>query len=140
MFMTDFKLTFAELILRVFAGILFFFQGYDKLFNIKIEGVVNTFMQDAEKRNIPRGMVVFISYITSIIEMIGGLFLVFGLFTDYSLYAIGIDLLMISFAFSFMNPMWDLKYVFPRLLVIVLLLLLPADSCKISLDYFLHIK
>jgi uncharacterized membrane protein YphA (DoxX/SURF4 family) len=85
-------------------------------------------------------MVVFISYITSIIEMIGGLFLVFGLFTDYSLYAIGIDLLMISFAFSFMNPMWDLKYVFPRLLVIVLLLLLPADSCKISLDYFLHIK
>ena len=35
--MTDYKLAFAELFVRVFAGILFLFQGYDKLFHIKMQ-------------------------------------------------------------------------------------------------------
>lgn len=140
LFMIDFKLTFAELIIRVFTGILFFFQGYDKLFNIKIGEVANTFMRDAERKSVPRSFVVFISYITSIIELVAGLFLILGLYTDLSTYALGIDLLMICFAFSFMNPMWDMKYVFPRLVLIIFLLLLPSETCKLSLDCLFHIK
>ena len=136
--MTDYKLAFAELFVRVFAGILFLFQGYDKLFHIKMPEVINTFMQDAEKRHIPRPVVAFISYLTSLIELLGGLCLILGLFTNIALYAIGIDLLLIGFAFSFMQPMWDMKHVFPRLILILILLILPPQANLFSLDNYIN--
>jgi uncharacterized membrane protein YphA (DoxX/SURF4 family) len=41
--MLTYKVQIAEFIIRVFTGILFLFQGYDKVFKVKISGVVNTF-------------------------------------------------------------------------------------------------
>ncbi|MBK7666863.1 MAG: DoxX family protein [Sphingobacteriaceae bacterium] len=123
---------------RVFAGILFFFQGYDKLFKIKMPGVIDTFMRDASRRNISRPFVSLIAYYTSIVEFAGGILLVFGLLNNYVLYALGIDLLLVCFAFSFIEPMWDLKHVFPRFLLIILLLLLPLEQNILSLDYLIN--
>ena len=136
--MTEVKLAFAELLIRVFAGILFLFQGYDKLFHIKMTEVINTFMEDAQKRHIPRPVVAFISYLTSLIELLGGLCLILGFSTNLALYAIGMDLLLIGFAFSFMQPMWDMKHVFPRLLLVVILLILPPQASLFSIDHLLN--
>ena len=36
----EYKYYLIELIPRVFCGIIFLFQGYDKLFKVKIQGVV----------------------------------------------------------------------------------------------------
>jgi uncharacterized membrane protein YphA (DoxX/SURF4 family) len=131
------NLAIAELTIRVITGILFFFQGYDKLFKIKMDEVVNTFMQDAERRHIPRSMVVFISYLTSTIELIGGFLLIIGLFTNYAAAALCLDLMMISLAFSLMQPIWDLRHVFPRLILLFLLLALPQNCNFFSLDFLL---
>ncbi len=136
--MTEYKLYIAETMVRVFAGILFFFQGYDKLFKIKMPGVIDTFMRDASRRNISRPFVSLIAYYTSIVEFAGGILLVFGLLNNYVLYALGIDLLLVCFAFSFIEPMWDLKHVFPRFLLIILLLLLPLEQNILSLDYLIN--
>lgn len=136
--MTEYKLYIAETMVRVFAGILFFFQGYDKLFKIKMPGVIDTFMRDASRRNISRPVVSLIAYYTSIVEFAGGILLVFGLLNNYVLYALGIDLLLVCFAFSFIEPMWDLKHVFPRFLLIILLLLLPLEQNILSLDYLIN--
>ena len=138
--MLAYKLEFAECIIRVFTGILFFFQGYDKIFKIKITGVVNTFLEDAEHIHIHKPLVTIFTYCTSFIELISGLFLIIGLFTNYALLTLGFDLVLVCFAFSIIRPMWDMQYVFPRLLLIAFLLFLPNEYAKIALDYFLNIK
>ena len=136
--MTEYKLYIAETMVRVFAGILFFFQGYDKLFKIKMPGVIDTFMADASRRNISRPFVSLVAYYTSIVEFVGGILLMFGLLNNYVLYALGIDLLLVCFAFSFIEPMWDMKHVFPRFLLIIFLLLLPLEQNILSLDYLIN--
>ena len=138
--MNEYKVYIAETLVRVFAGILFFFQGYDKLFKIEMPGVIDTFMADASRRHIGRPIVSIIAYYTSIVEFVGGIFLVFGIFTNYALCALGIDLLMVCFAFSLMEPMWDMKHVFPRFILVILLLLLPLENDKLSLDYLINLK
>ena len=83
--MQEYKLQIAETILRVFTGVLFMFQGYDKIFKVKITGVVDTFLEEAEHHHIHRPWVTIVAYYTSIIEFFGGLLLIVGLFTNYSL-------------------------------------------------------
>jgi uncharacterized membrane protein YphA (DoxX/SURF4 family) len=138
--MPEYKFQIAELLVRVTVGILFFFQGYDKLFRIKMSGVINAFVTDAEHRKVPKPVLYVISYYTSIVELIGGLFLIVGLFTTFSLYALALDLVLVCLAFSYIKPMWNMKHVFPRLLLVVLLLLLPTEFNQLSLDYLLKIK
>ena len=136
--MIDMKLAMAEFLVRVFLGILFFFQGFDKLFVIKMPEVVNSFMKDAERRHIPHALVATISYFTSIIELIGGALLILGLYSNYAIIFLGLDLIIIAFAFSMMQAMWDLRHVFPRLLLLVILLVLPPHSHFFSLDFLLR--
>lgn len=138
--MEDHKLQIAELFIRLFAGILFLFQGYDKLFKVKMKGVIFSFTADSDRQNIPRGFVTLVAYYTSIIEFAGGILLMLGLFTNFTLYALGFDLLLVCFAFTYLQPMWDMKHVFPRFLFIVLLLLLPSSYNGFSLDTFLNFK
>ena len=128
----------AELLIRVFAGILFLFQGYDKLFRIKIPGVIQIFKADAQSNHIPTSLLSGMAYYTSFAEFLGGLMLVFGFCTNYALYALGLDLLLVTLAFSFMEPMWNMKHVFPRFLLIVTLLLLPNEYGFFSLDHFFN--
>ncbi len=135
--MDNYNLQIAEFLVRSITGILFLFQGYDKLFRIKMSGVIDTFAADANRYSIPGPVLTLVAYYTSIVEFFGGLFLVFGFFTSYSLYALGLDIVLVSFAFSYMNPMWDMKYVFPRLILIVTLLVLPQHYQMFSLDYLI---
>ncbi len=136
--MTPYKLEIAEWIIRVFTGILFFFQGYDKLFKVKISGVVNTFLDEAEHHHVHRPMVTLIAYYTSFVEFIGGFFLIVGIFTNYTLYFLGLDLILAAFAFSFLQPMWDMKHLFPRFVLVVTLLLFPDAWSKFSIDFLLN--
>lgn len=128
----------AELLVRVFAGILFFYQGYDKLFRIKIPGVISAFAADADRYHVPRPLLSLVAYYTSLIEFVGGAMLVLGLFTSYALYALGLDLVLVCLAFSYMTPMWDLKHVFPRLVLLLILLLFPPEYQYYSLDYLIQ--
>lgn len=124
--MNDFNLnySFAEFLVRSFLGILFIFQGYDKLFIVKLKNVVTTFQVESEKKNIPKFLVVAVSYFTSVTEFFGGFLLILGLFHLIIPIILGINLIVVGVAFSFLNPIWDLKHVFPRLLLLVLVFLL----------------
>jgi uncharacterized membrane protein YphA (DoxX/SURF4 family) len=136
--MIEYKMQIAECIIRIFTGILFFFPGYDKIFKIKLKAVAANFLEEAEHIHIHKPLVFIICYITSYTELIGGALLITGLFINYSLPALGIDLVLVCLAFSIIRPMWDMQYVFPRLLLIIILLFLPNDYHRIGLDYFLR--
>lgn len=138
--MLEYKLQITQTIIRVFLGTLFFFQAYDKVFRVRISGVVNAFIEDAEHLHIHKPWVIVVTYLTSFVELIGGLLLITGLFTNYVLVALGVDLLLVCFAFSLIRPMWDLQHVFPRLVMVSALLLMPNEYNQFSLDYLLNLK
>lgn len=127
-----------ELILRLFCGVIFFFQGYDKLFKVKISGVIEAFRYEAQQKNIPPFALSLMAYYTSYCEFIGGLFLIVGLFKNYALLALGLDMVLVAAAFSYMKPVWDMKFVFPRLVLIILLMGMPGRWSVFSIDYLIR--
>ena len=133
--MNDYKFQVAELLVRTFAAVLFLFQGYDKLFKIRMAGVIDTFSADAERSHIPHSLLSLVAYITTIIEFVGGLMLLIGLCTTSVLYALGLDLLLVSLAFTYMKPIWDMKHVFPRFALVITLLLMPDHYRFFCVDY-----
>lgn len=124
-------------LLRVILGILFFFQGYDKVFHLKISGVIDFFRVESRHRPMPEFLLVSSAYITSYIELLAGGLLILGLFKTYALYLLGFDLIIVCGAFSMLKPMWDLSLVFPRLLLVAILLYLPAEWDVLSLDFLI---
>ena len=134
--MTQHNEIFAAFIPRVFLGLLFFFQGYDKVLRVKINGVIQTFEHPLIRNHIPRWMLVASAYFTSYVELICGFMLILGFVKYYSLYLLGIDLLMVSVAFSIMEPMWNLRHVFPRMLLLLIVLIMPSEWDVISIDSF----
>jgi uncharacterized membrane protein YphA (DoxX/SURF4 family) len=129
----------AALIARVFLGLLFFFQGFDAVFKIKITGVIDAYESSFADKGIPRFFTVCGAWFTSYVELIGGIFLIVGFFQYYSLYFLGADLIIASIAFGIASPMWDTRHVFPRLALLLFLLSIPLSWNHYSLDHLLFI-
>lgn len=132
----DLNYKIAEVFIRSFLGILFVFQGFDKLFTVKIKNVVNVFQKDTQQKNVPTSLVILISYFTSITEFFGGVLLIIGLFHNIVSIILGLNLLVVAVAFSFLKPIWDLQHVFPRVILLTLILLL-SNYFYFGLDTFL---
>ena len=118
---------------RVLLGILFLMQGYDKIFHIKITNVVETIKPAYSKLKLPGFVITLGAYFTSYVELICGLFLITGLLKYFSLYLLGIDLLIVSFSMSVMNPVWNMQHVFPRFVLLLFLLIYPAEFDVITM-------
>ena len=136
--MNAYKFQLAEFLVRALAGILFLFQGYDKLFRVKIPGVVKVFTRDAERSHIPHSLITAVAYFTSTVEFLGGGMLLLGWGTNLALYVLGLDLLVVSLAFTVMQPLWDMKFVFPRFLLVIVLLVMPDSYRIFSLDHLMR--
>jgi len=133
--------TIAPLLTRVLLGILFFIQGYDKIFNIKIVNVIETIRPAYHKMKLPGFIIVLSAWFTSYIEFTCGLLLIVGLLKYFSLYLLGIDLIIVSFGMSMINSVWNMELVFPRFLLLLFLLIYPAEYDVITLQHFLaHFK
>ncbi len=128
---------FIYLIIRIVFGVLFFLQAYDKIFRIKLESVFFAVQGDAIKHGIPDWFSKTSIFISSYFELLGGLFILFGLFTIPVLYVFGIHFIMLFIAFSYLKGVWDMKHVFPRFILLLVLLLFPNDWNEFSLDNLL---
>lgn len=123
------------LIARVFLGLLFFFQGFDAVFRIKISGVMQTIEEPMSRMGVPRFFITAGAYFTSYTELICGALLILGFAKYYAMYLLGLDLIIASIAFGIVKPMWDMQYVFPRLALLLFLLIIPSEWDMISVDY-----
>lgn len=124
----------AILLLRTVTGILFFFQGYDKIFNVKTGNVSRTFSDSITKFKIPEAFMRPAVALSSWIEMIGGILLFLGLFKTISLYLLAGNMIFVAFVFSSIKAMWDMQFYFPRMLFIFILLLTDNVKDCFSLD------
>ena len=120
--------------IRALLGIIFFMQGYGKIFTLGVSKVYEMFFKDFENTFLPKWLIIFTAYYTSYVEMIGGFFLIIGLFRKYAMYFLAIDLLIVSFGHGLMEPIWDLSHVIPRAILLASLFLLPAEWDKWNVD------
>ena len=127
-----------EFTLRVILGLLFFFQGYDKVVRMGLKNVTDTFRAQLGTIPVPNFILMISTYYSSLVELICGGLLIIGLFGLYPLYFLSVDLILVVGAFSLIRPMWDMQYVFPRLVLLAILLYLPGEYHLISADYLLY--
>ena len=126
--------------IRVLLGVIFFMQGYGKIFTLGMHKVYESFFKEFESTVLPHGLIVFTAYYTSYIELVGGFLLIAGLFRKFAMYTLGLDLLIVSFGHGFMEPIWDLSHVIPRAILLSALLFLPKDWDKWHVDSLIRIK
>lgn len=115
---------FIPLMLRVILGLLFLFQSYDILFRIGFKETYQTVCEGCRKRSIPDWFTKFSVISSTYIQFLGGILMILGLFTPITIIILGINLIMVSFAFGFLNGLWDLKHVFPRVVLLTTIALL----------------
>jgi uncharacterized membrane protein YphA (DoxX/SURF4 family) len=123
---------------RVLLGILFFMQGYDKVFSLGIRKVVQTIQPSYQRVHIPYPLIFLTAVFTSFVELFGGLFLILGLFKYATLYMLGIDLLIVSLGMSLIDPVWKMDIVLPRFLLLLFVLIVPGDYDVFILDRLLR--
>ena len=128
----------ADVFIRYSLSILFFFQAVDKLFVLGPREVIRTISRDHQKHRLPDWIIVGITYTNSIVELVFPLLLILGWHTQLAALVLGFNLLTVVFFFSWMNPLWDMKHVFPRLLLLILFFCLPESVNLFRLDNFLH--
>jgi len=124
----------ALLSVRLITGILFFIQGYDKLFVLGINKVTEPFVYPFAGKNISRKTLHISILLSSLVEFAGGFMLIAGLFRDVALMLLLFNMTCVAAGFSMIRPMWDMQYYFPRLLLILLILLLPPGWDPWRLD------
>lgn len=138
----DYNFAVFELVFRLFCGVLFIYQGYDKLFVVGMKNVIETFSSEANRKRVPKFFVVSSSYFSSLVEFVGGALLILGLFKPIVLTLLGIDLVIVAIAFSTIQAMWDMKNVFPRLILVGILMVTPSSwevfSLRKLIEYFIN--
>jgi putative oxidoreductase len=125
----------AVLVARIFLGVLFFLQGFDKVFRVKISQVIETIHSPLQARGVPNFFSIVGAYFTSYVELICGTLLIIGFCKYYCMYLLGIDMVFVAIAFGVVEPMWDMRHIFPRLALLIFLLLVPSEWDVISVDY-----
>src|SRR5207344_1445666 len=111
----------------VLLGIIFFMQGYGKIFTMGIHKVYESFFREFENTVLPKWIITSTAFYTSYVEMIAGFLLIAGLFRKFAMYLLALDLLIVSFGHGFMEPIWDLSHVIPRAVLLSALFLLPQQ-------------
>ncbi|HXD79098.1 MAG TPA: DoxX family protein [Puia sp.] len=112
---------------RVLLGVIFFMQGFGKVFTFTVPKVYDMFFKDFRTTFLPDWLVWATAYYTSYVELIGGFLLLIGLFRKYCMYLLAADLVIVSFGHGLLEPIWDLSHVMPRAILLLVLFLAPQD-------------
>lgn len=123
--------------IRVLLGIIFFWQGFGKVFSWGLENIYSSAFKPYEELGIPEFLLKFILYFTSFGELIVGLLLILGLFRKWAYFTIILILLIVAFGHGLKEPIWDLQHVFFRSVLLIPLLLFPLSKDTIQLDRFI---
>jgi len=127
----------ALLLVRAILGILFLMQGYDKIFRIGIENVVVAASNPFTDKFFGKSFFKTLIFVSSWIELLAGAMLVAGFQRDEALILLGADLFMTGLIFSLIKPMWDMQYYFPRLILLLILMLAPEAWDTFRIDSLL---
>jgi putative oxidoreductase len=129
--------TAALFFMRLLLGLIFFWQGFGKVFSWKISGVYENFFSPYESTILPEWFLWLTAYYTSFAELICGVLLILGLWRKPAYLLLGTVLIIVAFGHGMQDYIWDAKYVMHRALILIPLMLLPSEWDRWSLDQFI---
>ena len=135
---SSFLLPMATLLVRVVLGMLFFMQGYDKIFRIGIGTTAETAATPVTDKIFGRSFFRMLIVVSSWIEMVAGALLIIGFQRDAAMILLSADMLVAGIIFSLMKPMWDMQFYFPRMVMLVFLMIIPPGWDILSIDWALQ--
>ncbi|CAL2089328.1 DoxX family membrane protein [Tenacibaculum sp. 190524A02b] len=128
----------AVLLIRLILGLIFFFQGFGKVFKFGLQNVYENFFLKGYGDLLPNFILLPTAYYTSIVELVGGLLVIIGYKRDYALYFLASVLVIVTFGHGLKEPIWNLSHVFYRTTLLASLLLLPKKLDIYSIDFLLN--
>ena len=133
------KPTIPILFARLLLGIIFFWQGFGKVFTIGVANLYDNGFTSYEETFLPVFLVKFTAYFTSYGELLFGFLILLGLFRKQSYYGLALILLIVSFGHGLQTPIWDLQHVFVRS-VLLLFLMMTFKKDRVALDVLIKRK
>jgi len=115
-------------------------QGYGKIFTFGVLKLYNMFFKDLEKTFLPKWLIWSTAYYTTYVELVCGFLLIIGLFRQWALYLLALDLLIVSFGHGLLEPIWDLSHVIPRAILLIAALIIPREWDRWSVDVLIFKK
>lgn len=134
---SKFTRTIGILFLRVLLGVIFFFQGYAKVFWWGMGGVYQKAFTGLEGR-LPSWVLWGTAYATSILELISGILLILGVWTNRTLFVLAGILIVVSIGHGIESGIFDLQHIFPRAILVALLLILPDEWDEWDVKHLWH--
>ena len=134
----EYLIPIAILTMRIWLGSTFIIQASDKLFNIGIQNVSDAFEFKISHFALSANFYRFFAGLTSVIELIAGILILFGLFKVFALSALAVNILLLSIAFSLNTPMWDMRHFLPRFLILIILMFTSNQNDWFSIDWLLN--
>ncbi len=122
---------------RTVLGILFLFQAIDKLFGVGVSQFSKSLNDIDCYKGIPKSFLRFSITISSLIELTSGVMLVLGLFIPIAYSILVLNMILVALAFSINRPVWDMKFYFPRMLLLIFLMIFSDNMDLLSLDNFI---
>lgn len=119
---------------RVILGLVFLMAGYGKIFTWGIDNVYNSSFASFDKTFLPEFLLKFTAYYTSYVELLAGLLLIIGFRRDYALYALASVLIIVTYGHGLQSPIWDVKDVIFRTILLGALLLAPVEWDKWQIE------
>jgi uncharacterized membrane protein YphA (DoxX/SURF4 family) len=133
--MSKYRKAFGVLFLRLLIGVIFFMQGYGKVFQYGLGNVYATAFE-AYETILPVSILKTTLYFTSYAELLGGLLLILGFYRNYAIILLSTILIVVSFGHGLMQPIWDLQHVVFRALLLFPLYFLPSRWDIFHLDNY----
>jgi uncharacterized membrane protein YphA (DoxX/SURF4 family) len=131
----------AILFARAVVGLIFFMAGVWKVFGLGPAGHVRRYFLPFQDTFLPTWSLWAVGFTIPFVELIAGALVIIGLLTRPALISLGFVLVIVTFGHLLHQPLYAFhEHVIPRLALVLLILLLPRDADRFSIDGWIAAK
>jgi uncharacterized membrane protein YphA (DoxX/SURF4 family) len=125
----------ALLFARLVLGLIFFMAGVFKVFSLTPAGHVRRWFLPYQDTFLPTWALWVVGLAIPFVELLGGTLLLLGWRVRHALVALGVVLVIVTFGHLLKEPLYPFhEHVFPRLALLLFLLVMPRREDVFSLD------
>ena len=129
----------AILFARLVLGLIFLMAGIYKVWNLTPAGHVRRWFLPYQDTFLPTWSLWAVGLMIPFVELLGGAALVAGWRVREALLALGVVLVVVTFGHLLKEPLYPFhEHVFPRLALLLFLLVMPREEDRFSIDRLLH--
>ncbi|HVR44084.1 MAG TPA: DoxX family protein [Thermoanaerobaculia bacterium] len=135
------RIGWAVFFARAVLGLIFFMAGVHKVFVLGPVGHVRRYFLPYEDTFLPTWVLWTAGFLIPFVELLAGALVMIGLRARPALIALGCVLIVVTFGHLLREPLYPFhQHVFPRLVLLLFVLLVPEKWDRVSLDRVLHGK